>query len=251
MVGYEIFDTYKAYKAKEKQITSWLKETVQKLSPASAKKSTSDSNNIPINKIPIIVEYIVSRGQSIPDRLHQVLRDLITQRKEASAFYKTKGAADSGHTHYIGVLEKALKAFDDSKTESSASIYSIDCSGAAPGHSTSDVEFRNLFDALKIDDAVNNGGEKESDGESNGDRESNKENLTAKQTTRTKKSRKRNGRPQKTPKASKAAEKKTEAKDISLLDSLIADNDSYEEEVEDDLYFMIYCFFKDFNYIRE
>lgn len=62
---------------------------------------------------------------------------------------------------------------------------------------------------------------------------------------------KRKGKPQKVPKVPKAAEKKAEARELSLLDSLMASQEEAEEEVDDDLYFMIYCFFKDFNHMRE
>jgi len=34
MASYQIFDTYKAYKAKEKKLTGWLRETIQSLGPS-------------------------------------------------------------------------------------------------------------------------------------------------------------------------------------------------------------------------
>lgn len=51
-------------------------------------------------------------ARSIPENLRQILRDVISQRKEASAFYNSKpdrkGDA-GGHAHYLKVLEEACK----------------------------------------------------------------------------------------------------------------------------------------------
>jgi len=169
------------------------------------------------------------------------------------AFYKAKGTtdkvkatADSGHIHYLGVLENALKVFDRSKSKDVSNVPAS--SATTPSHSASEVAFRNLFHALTIGDSLNptDIGEQSSD-----------DDGESKQTSAPKKPKpvKKKGKGKKAPKASKTLQKKSEAKELNLLESLIQQNsdDNYysEEEEEEDLYFMIYCFFKDFNYMRD
>ncbi len=66
------------------------------------------------------------------ENLWQVLRDVISQRKEASAFYRPKSEADQGHAYYITALENTLKTFEISKNERSTETKSRQ---AAPTHS--------------------------------------------------------------------------------------------------------------------
>ena len=61
--------------------------------------------------------------------------------------------ADLGHAHYLGVLENALRSFD--KTRPKSSTANNRTTEAAPGHSASDVAFRNLFQELEIEDVRN------------------------------------------------------------------------------------------------
>lgn len=67
MAGFEIVDTYKAYKVREKKVTTWLKETAAKFgfrSTPSASNATSESL-IRISEIPAAVKLIVSNGEYV------------------------------------------------------------------------------------------------------------------------------------------------------------------------------------------
>jgi hypothetical protein len=84
-MSFRILDTYKAYKVQERKFTGWLKETAGKLG---FKSKHEEANAVRIHEIPSLVKIIVSQGLSIPENLRYVLRDVISQRKEASAFYR-------------------------------------------------------------------------------------------------------------------------------------------------------------------
>ena len=63
MAGFQIVDTYKAYKVREKKVTTWLKDTAQKFGFKSSIKKTSESHGIRISEIPEAVKLIVSKGE--------------------------------------------------------------------------------------------------------------------------------------------------------------------------------------------
>jgi hypothetical protein len=153
------------------------------------------------------------------------------------------------------VLEQALKDFD---SEHKNGPIDPSTREAAPGHSKSDVEFNNFFDLLEIQDA-NAPSRRNSTEEAatiapieiseEEEEQFEKENVPNYMPKPKKiKSGKRKGKfrkPRESPKA--AAKKNTDKKD----DLRFSDNKIDAEDEEDELYFMIYCFFKDFNYIRE
>ncbi len=252
-------DTYKAYKIREHKFTSWLQDTGEKLGlkiqrpKAKTKTKTTDAKNgsISINQIPQVVETIVSRGLSIPDNLRNVLRDVISQRKEATAFYKLKGQkeADQGHAHYITILEWALKKFEAPRKEfsSSESPQSTRPTSSSSFQSKTDVDFNNFFELLNIENpdlaeiVSSSGGEFDD------------ENVNENQPKKGRKARfgKRKGKSRKG--QGKAESKKKEAvTNVDFLDSVLQSiTFDPEDNNKHDLYFMIYCFFRDQNSLRE
>lgn len=65
MAGFQIVDTYKAYKVREKKVTTWLKDTAQKLGFKGSAKKPSENHPIRINEIPEAVKLIVSKGEYV------------------------------------------------------------------------------------------------------------------------------------------------------------------------------------------
>jgi hypothetical protein len=70
MAGFEIVDTYKAYKVREKKVTSWLKETAARFGFRSRGDALGASNGksedvIKISEIPAAVRVIVSNGEYV------------------------------------------------------------------------------------------------------------------------------------------------------------------------------------------
>ncbi|KAF4621870.1 hypothetical protein G7Y89_g14475 [Cudoniella acicularis] len=261
MDNFRILDTYKAYKLREKKFTGWLRETAAKIgytSSTTRPKNTTNAGDGPtirISEIPHLVRLIASRGLEIPEHLCQVLRDVISQRKEASAFYKPQGqaAADQGHAYYIQVLEGALKTFENSRSSDSSEASSSRTSATVgPSSSRAENTLSNVFELLRVDN-VNNEASTEagmSGSESGGEAESDKENQSSKKGKSKVRFGKRKGKARKTQRPQQAVVRRhVPTTDIEVFDAISQFND-LEEDV-DDLYFMIYCFFKDFNALRE
>lgn len=65
MIGFEIFDTYKAYKVREKKVTTWLKDTAAKFGFRSSVRAESETHQIRIREIPAAVRLIFSNGEYV------------------------------------------------------------------------------------------------------------------------------------------------------------------------------------------
>lgn len=248
MSEFRILDTYKAYKVREKRFTTWLRETASKIGSDKTSTPKESKDKIRISEIPQIVKNIVKSETEIPENLADTLRDVISQRKEASVFYQGKGESDEGHAHYVTVLEGALQTFERSK---SAESWSKSGKGKANGNSeasssTTDVSFNNVFDLLPVESVQNGAGEASGSENDASEAESEKENRKAPKKSRGKnKSGKNKGKGRK---PAKTTEKRISTGKPSEVESGLS-NDLDDED--DDLYFMIYCFFKDFNTMRE
>jgi hypothetical protein len=89
--NFRIVDTYKAYKLRERKFTSWLLETGEKLGRKIGNKKYDPAKHpVPIKEIPNIVGLIVAQGESMPESVRHVLQDVISQRKDATAFYRPR-----------------------------------------------------------------------------------------------------------------------------------------------------------------
>lgn len=121
------------------------------------------------------------------------------------------------------------------------------------------MEFNNLFDLLEIEganiksrrnstDEVAIAVEKEASQEVK--EESEKDSASVTVSTKPKKTGRQKGKARKPPKHQKVVvKKKSIDSEEEMLAFLASEMDAEDEE--DELYFMIYCFFKDFNYMRE
>ena len=138
-----------------------------------------------------------------------------------------------------------MKTFDGKKKNES-----VGSSEAAPGHSKSDREFNNLFNLLEIED-VNAGSRRNVAEEAEtivSNEISEEEENAPNHQSKTKKIKfgKRKGKTRKSSKPLKGMIIKKDRDDE--LESWANEMDAEDEE--DELYFMIYCFFKDFNYMQ-
>lgn len=145
-----------------------------------------------------------------------------------------------------------MRTFDGKKNQDPVDHHST--REAAPGHSKSDVEFNNLFDLLGLEDATKsrrNSTEEavaavdessENEGGKNQPRSSKKKPKT--------KTGKKKGKAKKPKSQTAIVQRSTPTHaEIEMISSRAREWDAEDEE--DELYFMIYCFFKDFNYLRE
>lgn len=183
-----------------------------------------------------------------------MLRSLISERKEANSFYRAQGTtdaakivADSGHGHYITVLESALKALDAVVPKPAPAQGS---SIPVPRDSTAKVALNNVFIPLAPKEA---GTSVDPDSE---DEYENKENLPVRKGNKSKSGKKRRtAKGKKTTLPNSKAQRKAESEETQLLEEHMIRNwwnsDWQAELEEDDLDFMIYCFFQDFHEVRE
>ena len=198
-----------------------------------------------INEIQVLVNGIVSKGHPIPGNLLAILKDVISQRRDASAFYRPRGQieSDRGHAYYITVLEWAVKTLEQASP-------SFRPKGVAQSSSDiksrTDVGLSNLFDMLEIEGFTSRSG----DGASS---ESESESMAKKKYQNITKTCKKKSKS--STEASKqvqgSAGKKGRDPDLDFLDSIIREQPVLEEEDDEDYFFIIFCFFKDWNYIRE
>jgi hypothetical protein len=161
--------------------------------------------------------------------------------------------ADEGHAYYLQVLQEALKTFENITSNSgSQSAVPSALRGDAAAATTA---LKNAFDLLKVERATP---EAASDSESEGEKENHRleqKNFGVKK-SKPKKGSGKKGKGKgkgKKPKKSETAVVRRPVTDIELVEAQIRDafEDSEDDDDEDDFYFMIYCFFKDFNTIRE
>lgn len=92
MNGFRILDTYRAYKGRKQKFTTWLKETPDKVGNDTFKSDRVSRHAVRINEISNLAKLIISHDLSIPENDRRVLRDVISQRKEASAFTSQKAS---------------------------------------------------------------------------------------------------------------------------------------------------------------
>ena len=151
-----------------------------------------------------------------------------------------------------------MRSFEGKKKEDKVDNASRE---AAPGHSKSDVEFNNLFDLLGLEETTTS--RRMSTNwvattlDESSDDDGSEENQPSSSTKRSKKvksgKRKGKGKARK-PKTQTAIVQRSTLTDaeLEMVASQALQAREWElEDEEDELYFMIYCFFKDFNYMRE
>jgi hypothetical protein len=164
---------------------------------------------------------------------------LLCLSKVSNSFARGGQKADSGHIHYTQVLEAALKKFDESNPGKNGKTQTLNTEPNTHG------DLRTVFEMLELE-AAGEGVEGASEPEKSDDEVQASEKSGGKVRFGKRKGRAR--RPQKT---ERSLVKRNQVTDVDILDSVVRSFDAYAEDDTDDLYFMIYCFFKDWNSMRE
>lgn len=258
MTGLRAFGTYALYKAGQDKFTKWLKQTADKYTGANPDRN--DSKQTPANRkgpngSAVVVHYseleslaktVVSEtpAQDIPVGIIQTLRDVIAKRRQSSRFFSKKSEkkgdaslrdSNERHQHIIKVLEKVLKILED---KFKGKDHGISKQPGGRGMSDAEAKLSNIFDLLEINDEENGIKEIEDD---NVEEETEVASISSKASTT--RSRGKKGK-----KAKNRAKKVQENK---RPEPKLDDLEYYMEFDDDDIYFMIYCFFEDFNEIKD
>jgi hypothetical protein len=132
-----------------------------------------------------------------------------------------------------------LKKFDESNPGKSGKVQTLNTEPNTHG------DLRNVFEMLELE-VAGEGVEGASESEKSDD-----EVQASKKSGGKVRFGKRKGRARKPQKTERSLVKRNQVTDVDILDSVVRSFNAYAEDDTDDLYFMIYCFFKDWNSMRE
>lgn len=283
------FGTWRRYKLGQAQFTSWLKQTAEKLVARKPKPEPNNGNgdaesqqsqgqkkkkkkakqpavglnfdtetdkSVHWSQLEVLAQRIADNAEpeDVPESAVNILRDVVGLRKKSFKFFSraTKDSNDekvkqsnANHAHIITVLEQVLaklEAFVSAKGSSGRKE-----SKANAQINTSDLT--NMFSYLEVHTGVDPTGEAVDEVESGDEAAS----VRTRQSQRSSKKKKTGNRAKKPKKAEKPLEKSSAKANngpswVDKIDFGLADED--EEDDEFDLYMMVYCFFEDFNSIR-
>lgn len=264
--------TWQRYKLGQAQFTKWLKQTADKITPATsatgsvassssssrkkaqkaASKATID-NDVVVHwsELETMASSIVEHAKpdDIPDAPINILRDVIALRKKSARFFRrsaddgNEGAQEKNatHEHIIKVLERVLGKFEALMAKGTRSADAK--SGDRMKMDLADLN--NMFEHLELQTSP-------ADDDVASDIE-NQLGSSAPTKRTTKKSKKGGKKPQKGGKPKKQQiprPQPQEPQDTPGLDASDFNLDYDNGDNEFDYYMMIYCFFEDFNIIR-
>lgn len=279
--------TWRRYKLGQAQFTSWLKQTAEKLvtrkpapdapsnedaasqqprrqrkAKAKAKAAaagiaiSSDPRNeksVHWSQLEVLAQDIADNAEpdDVPDAALNILRDVVDLRKKSYKFFSsaTKDTRDekvkqsnASHAHIISVLERVLAKLEALVAARGSRGREKEPRGSARVN-TSDLN--NMFAHLEVQtpsDAVDG----HSDGEVTRAATSQPSHKPRKKkaTKKPQKARKSERRPEGPPPGTSDDDDWVDEIDFGLAE----DHDGEEDEF--DLYMMVYCFFEDFNAIR-
>jgi hypothetical protein len=266
MAIFQTTSTWQRYKLGQNRFTTWLKETAEKVGggsqvvdDAKTSKGKSSKQNpkaaaqahvVHWTELAPLAKTIVqnSEEKSIPYGFVKILKDVIAGRKKSYRFYSREGdgrrdekivKGNETHAHHIKVLENVLQIFEGAREK-----FSDDFTGRVREReekemSRLELEMTNLFGFLELEDVAvaENQDEKSEEDVAKPEKKSKPKSKSGKKGGGKKKG---NG--------------KTTAKKGTPVDTDMSFDSSpgYEMEVgEDEFYFFVYCFFEDFNILRE
>lgn len=272
--------TWHRYKLGQAQFTKWLKQTADRLNPATpasaasngagssaaasnkkaqkkAAKSGIDSDvAVHWRELETMASNIVenARPEDIPPAPLNILRDVIGLRKKSARFF-SRAAGEEGndglrdknvtHEHIINVLERVLGKFETLVSKGTKAAKDVAASASGVRMDLNDLN--NMFEHLELQTSP---GAPDGDMSSDGEDQPNRSAPTKKSS---KKSGKGGKKLQKGGKAKKQREPTAQPakhQDPSWIDNVGFGLDSEDDDEEFDYYMMIYCFFEDFNLIR-
>jgi len=306
MEGYGGLGTWRRYKLGQKQFTTWLKQTSEKIAsrkqepghdgqPEQSNASngvpsdpnttgkkrknkkgkekisladidpqpTSDGGSVHWSQLEAMATTIVENADpdEIPDAPIRILRDVVNLRKRSARFFsrhakeskdETLKIKNATHEHMIGVLDRVLGKFDTLKSRVRAS------SSEPKANAEGEVDINdlgNMFEHLEVQPAAADDGDDE--------QSSDAESHVGESSRRTKKNKKGAKKSKKGKKSQRASRSNNGATSANANGSTSAPREPGRNWVEDmqfgeeldgddefDYYMLVYCFFADFNTIR-
>ncbi|KAH8808304.1 hypothetical protein F5884DRAFT_364660 [Xylogone sp. PMI_703] len=253
MPGLRAFGTYALYKAGQDKFTNWLKQTADKCKGNSADGERTKAKRKPgiivhYTELETLAQTVVAEtpAQDIPTGIVQTLRDVIAKRRQSSRFFSKKSEKDGdeslkksneGHQHIIKILENVLKLFEDKlKSKSSTAPKKEDSRGMRH----LEAQMSNIFDLLEISDPVARDPTVQDEEEE--EEETDAASISSKASTSTRNRGK---------KGKKAKSRAKKAQATRRPEPELEDAEYHMEFDEEDIYFLLYCFFEDFNEIRD
>jgi hypothetical protein len=279
--------TWRRYKLGQAQFTTWLKQTAENLITRKNEPETrADDAPVPVpapqaqqsrrekkkakanvdqgsdkfvhwTELEVLAQRVADSGNpdDIPDSALNILRDVVNLRKKSFRFFSSAAKntkdeklkqSNASHAHIISVLERVL-----AKLESLVKIRRTKEHRDEPKDSSrvTTADLTNLFAYLEVQappDAADDAPDQEVDAEASSDEAKGPAQKQGK---------KKGGKKALKPKKPQRQAEKTAAKakgGVSWVDKFRFGLPGEEEEEEDelDLYMMVYCFFEDFNTIR-
>lgn len=201
--------------------------------------------------------------EEIPAAPINILRDVVTLRKKSARFFNSSDAQDeetrtrnAGHEHIIkvlervlGMLEGAVKSVRNGVAGGVKGAQAKDQGKHATGVSTADLA--NMFEYLKVE-APAEDEDADEDDESETESIMSKSTRGSKRSSKKKKPGKRGGK-NKAPKKERQGSTETQTSSSNWVDSysIGTAEPNGEDDEELDVYTLLYCFFVDFNKIRD
>lgn len=282
--SFQSVGTWKRYKLGQARFTDWLKQTASKFTPtpapppptshaSSGSKSRkapapdSASDKVHWAELEYMAQTVVSNSkpEDIPWDPILVLRDVVALRKKSARFYSQSAEKDKTgklklsnqkHEHIIRVLEKVLGLL-----ESAVSPLRSSRKEAEPRRERLDTHLLdNMFNLLQIEkkangetiakEATDDSKEIESDSESEAEAEPEAKTAGRKKAKQVSKKKGKGGKKgKKTPKSRAVVKNSKGGAGSEWVDTFMQDELGDDDE-ELDYYMLIYCFFEDFNAIR-
>lgn len=275
--------TWHRYKLGQAQFTKWLKQTADKITPSNTnvaatngtRPETSRSTKKSITKaakagvesdvavhwreLETLASSIVENAQpeDIPAAPINILRDVIGLRKKSAGFFRQTATDDDDdarmrnatHEHIIQVLERVLAKFEAVRARVQRSGRDAARSDGGLGVDVNDLS--NMFEHLELHTSPS-----EDDAEEDAEDPPEKVPSSRKSAGKTKKNGKKKLQKGGKAKKQRGATLSTPAScgagtDSSWIDDIDFGLGSEEQDDEFDYYMIIYCFFEDFNLIRE
>ena len=260
--------TWQRYKLGQKQWTKWLAQTADKIrrgdgsstEPASATvqvppNAASTTATMHWSQLEPLAQFVIENlaPEEIPESSVSILRDVVALRKQSARFFSRIAQKSTNeklkksnvtHEFIIKVLENILGRFDAAMA---MAFRKPNNPARAPKQSDGQVDvsdLKNMFEHLQVE-------ESQDIDEQDVDVVLEIEKSAAK---RSKKSYKKNGKksgkkkPSKEQHVQKKPQGTTESSWVDEFDWDIFDED---DDDEFDYYMIIYCFFQDFNLIRD
>ncbi|KAL2258077.1 hypothetical protein VTK26DRAFT_8749 [Humicola hyalothermophila] len=218
---------------------------------------TGTDKSVHWSQLEVLAEQVTvnARPDDVPDSAINILRDVVDLRKKSFRFFSraTKDSNDekvkrsnANHAHIISVLERVLAKLEGFVMAGG----NRDRTKAPNGNKLINIsDLTNMFAHLEVEPEIG------ADEDAADDWESEDETASVRTRQSLKASKKKAGKKaKKTKRAEKASQKTKPRADggpswVDKIDFGLGGEDEDEED-EFDLYMMVYCFFEDFNTIR-